>query len=113
VQAIAETRFAELVDDAIDMVPDELFAAMENVAIVVEDGDDLSLLGVYEGVPLIERGLDYSGTLPDRIRIFRLAICAMCSNEDDVREQVLITVVHEIAHHFGIDDDALDDLGWA
>jgi len=113
VQPIDETRFAKLVDDALDLVPDQLFSAMENVAIVVEDGDDPSLLGVYDGIPLIERGLDYSGVLPDQIRIFRLAICAMCSDEEEVRREVLVTVVHEIAHHFGIDDDALDDLGWA
>jgi len=113
VQPIDEARFATLVDDALDQVPDQLLSAMENVAIVVEDGDDPGLLGIYDGVPLVERGLDYSGVLPDRICIFRLAICAMCSNEDEVRREVLITVVHEIAHHFGIDDDALDELGWA
>ena len=110
---IAIDHFEDLVDDAMDTLPDELLASMENVAIIVEDGTDPDLLGLYDGVPLTERGLDYSAVLPDRIFIYRLPICAMCEDEVEVRDQVRITVIHEVAHHFGIDDDALHELGWA
>lgn len=113
VEKVDLERFEELVDDAVDELPLELLVAMENVAILVEDGGDPDLLGLYDGVPLTDRGLDYSAVLPDRIHIYRDSICAICSDEDEVREQVRVTVIHEIAHHFGIDDDALDDLGWA
>ena len=76
--------------------------------------DDPDLLGVYEGVPHTERadyGLGF--VMPDRIVIYRLPICAMCETEDEVVDEVLVTVVHELAHHFGIDDDELERLGWA
>ena len=70
------------------------------------------LLGLYEGIPLTERGGWYSGVLPDRITLYRRPILALCRDEDDVREEVLVTVVHEVAHHFGIDDERLHELGW-
>jgi len=94
-------------------VPAELAGLMENVAIFVEDrGDEPGLLGLYEGVPLTERD-DYGGmVMPDRIFIYREPVCAICADEDEVVEEVLVTVVHEIAHHFGIDDDRLHELGW-
>ena len=87
---------------------------MDNVFVIVEDdSDDPDLLGHYEGVPLTERH-DYGGmVMPDRIVIFRRPICAMCDSEEEVVEEVLVTVVHELAHHFGIDDDRLDELGWS
>jgi predicted Zn-dependent protease with MMP-like domain len=110
-------RFEELVGDALDSIPADLARLMDNVAVVVEDGSAHgALLGRYEGVPLTERGEWYGAgglTMPDRVTIFRLPICAGCADEDEVVEQVRITVVHEIAHHFGIDDDRLDQLGWA
>lgn len=111
---IAEERFAELVDRALDSLPDELWDQFDNVAVVVEDADpdEPDLLGIYEGIPLTERG-DYGGVLPDRIAIFRIPLCEMCVDEDELVEEVRITVVHELAHHMGIDDDALHDLGWA
>lgn len=115
---VTPRRFEQLVADALDGIPEELAARMENVAVVVEDRhhEDRHLLGLYEGVPLTERGEWYGTgglTMPDRIAIYRLALCAMCRDEDEVVEQVRITVVHEVAHHFGIDDDSLDELGWA
>ena len=80
---------------------------------VEDDSDDPDLLGHYEGVPLTERH-DYGGmVMPDRIVIFRRPICAMCDSEEEVVQEVLVTVVHELAHHFGIDDDRLDELGWS
>lgn len=111
---IAEERFAELVDRALDSLPDELWDQFDNVAVVVEDADpdEPDLLGIYEGIPLTERG-DYGGVLPDRIAIFRIPLCEMCVDEDELVEEVRITVVHELAHHMGIDDAALHDLGWA
>ena len=109
-------RFDRLVGDALDRIPDGLARLMDNVAVVVEDGAPRSgLLGRYEGVPLTERGAWYGTgnlTLPDRITVFRRAILAICDSEDEVVEQVTVTVVHEVAHHFGIDDRRLAELGW-
>lgn len=107
-------RFDALVGEALDSIPAPLADAMENVVVVVEDEppEGESLFGLYTGVPLTERA-DYSGVLPDVITIFRLPLCRACSSEAEVVEEVLITVVHEVAHHFGIDDHALDELGWA
>ncbi|TFV64069.1 UNVERIFIED_ORG: metallopeptidase family protein [Bacillus sp. AZ43] len=89
-------------------------ALMDNVVVLVEDRneEEPTLLGLYDGVALTERGWEYGGTLPDRIMIYREAICEMCETEDEIVEEVTITVVHEIAHHFGIDDDRLHALGW-
>jgi len=107
-------RFEELVSEALDEVPTELLDLMDNVVILVEDEpeDGNDLLGIYEGFALTERGWHYGAVLPDRIIIFRKPTLAICETEDDVVEEVAITVVHEIAHHFGIDDERLHALGW-
>ncbi|HVK22608.1 MAG TPA: metallopeptidase family protein [Actinokineospora sp.] len=107
-------RFDELVTDALDLIPPEFSAAMNNVVVLVEDrdADEPSLLGLYHGIALTERTSAYGGELPDRIFIYREAILDICDTEDDVVEEVAITVVHEIAHHFGVDDDRLHELGW-
>ena len=112
---VSAERFEELVADALDAIPEHLGRMMDNVAIVVRDGRTHSgLLGYYEGVPLTERDAGYDGmVLPDRITLYRLPILAICADDAEVVEQVRITVVHEVAHHFGIDDDRLDELGWA
>jgi predicted Zn-dependent protease with MMP-like domain len=112
---MSRERFEELVGDALDEVPAELLNVMSNVVILVEDappggGDDL--LGLYEGHALTDRGWNYAGVLPDRITIYRLPTLRACDTEADVVEEVAITVVHEIAHHFGIDDHRLHELGW-
>ena len=101
--------------DALDLIPDEFAAAMDNVVVLVEDRDpeQPTLLGLYHGVALTERTSHYGGVLPDRITIYREAILDVCHDEEGVVEEVAITVVHEIAHHFGIDDDRLHELGWA
>ena len=106
--------FERLVGDALDSIPAELTAAMDNVVVLVEDRcpDDPELLGLYEGIALTERTTDYAGVLPDRITLYQDAILDICDTTDDVVEEVAITVVHEIAHHFGIDDDTLHELGW-
>ena len=107
-------RFEELVGEALDEVPEELLALMSNVVILVEDdpppGEDL--LGLYEGHALTDRGWDYAGVLPDRILIYRNPILRICDTDDDVIDEVAVTVVHEIAHHFGIDVARLHELGW-
>jgi len=113
---ISPERFEELVADAIDAVPDELARHMDNVAVFVEDRSrNRNLLGLYQGVPLTARGSGYGigVTSPDRITIYRENIVARCRTEEQVVRQVTVTVIHEIAHHFGIDDDKLRELGWA
>ncbi len=109
--------FEEAVGDALDAVPAELLDLMDNVVFLCEDeppAGDPDLLGVYDGVPLTERdGFWAAGSLPDRITIFRGPTLRMCTTRDEVLHEVAITVVHEIAHHFGIDDDRLHELGWA
>ncbi|WP_425468486.1 metallopeptidase family protein [Prauserella rugosa] len=107
-------RFEELVSSALDQLPAEFAKAMDNVVVLVEEHDEHEpdILGLYHGVALTDRGHDYGGVLPDRISIYRQPILAMCDSEDDVVEEVKITVVHEIAHHFGIDDARLHELGW-
>ena len=106
--------FDALVDQALDEIPDEIARLVHNVVVLVEDDppdDDPDLLGVYDGVSLTERGTDHTG-LPDRITIFRRPLLEMCRDADELVREVRITVVHEIAHHFGIDDDRLHELGW-
>lgn len=112
---VSPERFEELVAEALDGIPPELGARMDNVAVFVENrGRQAGLLGLYQGVPLTARDAGYAGmVMPDRITIYRLPICAMCATEDDVVHQVRVTVVHEVAHHFGIDDNRLAELGWA
>lgn len=113
---LSTERFEELVALALDEIPPELSALIDNCVILVEDDpppDEPDLLGLYDGIPLTERGTDYAGVLPDRIFIYRRPTLAICDTLDDVVEEVHITVVHEIAHHFGIDDARLHALGYA
>jgi predicted Zn-dependent protease with MMP-like domain len=114
-------EFEEAVSDALQLIPPKAASAMDNVAIFIEDDytpqpgedPDTVLLGLYEGVPLTERDSWWeAGSLPDRITIFRQPILEICSTREEVIDEVAITVVHEIAHHFGIDDDRLHELGW-
>ena len=105
--------FEEKVADALDGLPEDLGRLMSNVAVMVEhDPGPDGLLGLYQGVPLTQRSSGYGGVLPDRITIYRQAICAVCDSLDQVAEQVRRTVIHEVAHHFGIGDERLDELGW-
>jgi predicted Zn-dependent protease with MMP-like domain len=106
-------RFEEMVAAALDGLPEDLGRLMENVAVTVEHGaGPRGLLGLYEGIPLTSRTSQYSGVLPDRITIYHQAICAICDTEDQVVDEVRRTVIHEVAHHFGIDDTRLAELGW-
>lgn len=113
---MTDERFEELVSEALDSIPPELAERMENVAVFVQPrARTRGLLGLYQGVPLTARGNHYGlgGGSPDRITIYREPILARCRTEADVVRQVRITVVHEVGHHFGIDDARLRDLGWA
>ncbi|HTM84219.1 MAG TPA: metallopeptidase family protein [Mycobacterium sp.] len=111
---MSSQRFEELVSDALDMVPPGLAAAIDNVVVLVEDRnpDEPDILGLYQGVALTERDSWYAGSLPDTITIYRGALLEMCADEAEVVDEVAITVIHEIAHHFGIDDERLHELGW-
>jgi predicted Zn-dependent protease with MMP-like domain len=110
---IDQERFEEMVASALDGLPERLGRLMSNVAVTVEHGAGPSgLLGLYEGIPLTSRTTGYAGVLPDRITIYRQAICAICDTEQEVADQVRRTVIHEVAHHFGIDDRRLSELGW-
>jgi predicted Zn-dependent protease with MMP-like domain len=106
-------RFEEMVAAALDSLPEELGRLISNVAVTVEHGPGpRGLLGLYQGVPLTSRTTQYAGVLPDRITIYRLAICAICDTPEQVVEQVRRTVIHEVAHYFGIGDERLRELGW-
>ncbi|HZN14917.1 MAG TPA: metallopeptidase family protein [Acidimicrobiales bacterium] len=111
---VTAERFEELVADALDAIPPELGRYMDNVAVFVDDRPPGGLYGLYQGVPLTHRE-GYGGggmVMPDRITIFRQTICRDARSEADVVAQVRKTVVHEVAHHFGISDQRLTELGY-
>jgi predicted Zn-dependent protease with MMP-like domain len=117
----AREHFEQLVADALDSLPDDIAARMDNVQVVVEDeppaevragvGRGNDVLGYYHGVPLTQRGY-YNNVMPDRISIYRGPITRAARTPSGIKEQVRKTVIHEVAHHFGIDDDRLRELGW-
>jgi predicted Zn-dependent protease with MMP-like domain len=111
---MTRARFEELVSEALDQVPAQFAEAMDNVVVLVEEDNEESpgILGLYHGIALTERTSDYGGVLPDRISIYRRPILGFCDTEAQVVEEVLITVMHELGHHFGINDERLHDLGW-
>ncbi len=110
---IDRAEFEDLVGAALDTIPAELTRQMQNVVIQVEDdAPQRGLLGLYQGVPLTERGGTYAGYLPDRITVYRRPILRICTTREDVVREVRVTVIHEVAHHFGIDDARLHELGW-
>lgn len=106
-------EFEQLVSDALDDIPDDLRRRMDNVAVMIDDASPPGpLLGLYEGIPLTRRGNHYTAAVPDRITIYMASICAGCRTTTEVVEAVRKTVVHEVGHHFGIDDRRLQELGW-
>lgn len=112
---LSQDAFEQLVTDELDALPDAIVDGLDNVVFVVEDRPEdgsLDMLGVYEGFDLIERGNYDFGALPDRIVLFREPLLAICETEQELRDEVHITLVHEIAHYYGIDDDRLHELGW-
>lgn len=112
--SVSRRVFESLVADAIDALPEEFVANLDNLVFVVEDRPpdrDDPLLGVYEGVALTERSA-LDAYLPDRIVVFREPLCALAADVDELADQVYVTIVHEVGHYFGIDDDRLEELGW-
>jgi predicted Zn-dependent protease with MMP-like domain len=109
--------FDDHVQRAVESLPDELRRAMSNVVIVVEDEnpEDPDLYGLYTGVPLTHRGAEsYAGALPDKIEIYRIPLEEEFGDDPELlEEEIRVTVLHEIAHHFGIDEERLDELGWS
>lgn len=111
-----EEAFEAIVTDELDRLPDEMVDGLDNVVFVVEDRPEdgsLDLLGLYDGVALTERDRYGFGEMPDRIILYREPLLAICANEDELRDEIHITLVHEIAHYYGIDDERLHELGWA
>ncbi|AGW41190.1 hypothetical protein O159_10870 [Leifsonia xyli subsp. cynodontis DSM 46306] len=111
-----EDAFEALVTDELDRLPDEMVDGLDNVVFVVDDRPEdgtLDLLGLYDGVALTERDRYGFGEMPDRIILYRESLLAICADEQELREEIHITLVHEIAHYYGIDDDRLHELGWA
>ncbi|MET0726428.1 MAG: metallopeptidase family protein [Leifsonia sp.] len=113
---LSAAEFEQLVVDELDALPDDMVDGLENVVFVVEDRPEdgsLDLLGLYDGVAITERGQYGFGEMPDRIILYREPLLAVCADIDELRDEVHVTLVHEIAHFYGIDDDRLHDLGWA
>ena len=107
--------FEAMVERALDGLPDDLARLVDNVVVLVEPdapADDPDLLGLYDGLALTERPANHAGMLPDRILLFRGPLLDMADTEEELEEEVRITVVHEVAHHFGFDDARLHELGW-
>lgn len=108
--------FEELVTDELDALPDDMVDGLENVVFVVEDRPEdgtLDLLGLYDGLALTERTQYGMGELPDRIVLYREPHLAQCETEDELRDEIHTTLIHEIAHFYGIDDQQLHEMGWA
>ena len=110
-EVVPKYKFERMVVDALDDLPDELQHVLDNVVVQVHDRnvDEPTILGLYEGVPHTER-TGHEG--PDVVSIYRLALCEMCDDIDDLTDEVYVTVIHEVAHAAGIDDDRLHELGW-
>jgi predicted Zn-dependent protease with MMP-like domain len=112
---LSEAEFDDLVADALDRIPPPLAALMDNVVVLVEaepPPDDPELLGLYVGTPLTERDSGYTFRPPDQVFVYRGPLLRMCEDTEDLAEEIEVTVVHEIAHHFGIDDEQLHEWGW-
>ena len=123
---LSDEEFEAAVGNALDAIPDDLAAELDNVVVLVRDepepellteadydADGLpTLLGLYDGVPLTERDDSWSMVLPDRILVFKGPLERWCSTREELVEEIEVTVIHEVAHHFGIDDDRLHELGW-
>jgi predicted Zn-dependent protease with MMP-like domain len=113
---IDAAEFERLVVDELDLLPDDMVDGLENVVFVVEDRPEngtLDTLGRYDGVALTQRGQYGFGEMPDRIILFREPLLAICDTVEDLRDEIHVTLVHEIAHFYGINDDRLHELGWA
>jgi predicted Zn-dependent protease with MMP-like domain len=112
---VSDSEFDDLVADALDQIPEPLAALMDNVVVLVEDEpppEEAGILGLYVGTPLTERDSNYTFRPPDQVFVYRGPLLRMCRDAEELSEEIAITVVHEIAHHFGIDDEQLHAWGW-
>jgi predicted Zn-dependent protease with MMP-like domain len=112
---VDEDAFEALVTEELDELPDDMVDGLDNVVFVVEDRPEdgsLDVLGLYDGIALTERGQYGFGEMPDRIILYREPLLSICDTVDELREEIHVTLVHEIAHFYGIDDDKLHELGW-
>ncbi len=111
---ISEEAFFALVEQALDELPEELVADLDNLVFHVEDEpeDGSETLGIYQGVALTERDSQWFGVLPDRVVLYRGPLTRMCHDEEDLFEEIVITLIHELGHYHGIDEDRLHELGW-
>ena len=112
-EPIDTDAFEALVTDALESIPDQLRAEMENVAIIIDDQSPPGpLFGLYEGIPLTKRGT-YAGANPDRITLFLATICQSANTAEELARRVRVTLLHEVGHHFGMGEERLQELGWA
>jgi predicted Zn-dependent protease with MMP-like domain len=114
--SVSEEKFEQLVADELDRLPDDMLNGLDNVVFVIEDlpeDGSMDLLGLYDGLAVTDRGNYGFGELPDRIILFREPLVAACSTLKQLKDEIHVTLVHEIAHYYGIDDDELHRLGWA
>lgn len=111
---ISDEEFDALVDEAFDELPEPLLAGIDNLIFVVEDEpeDGSDILGIYDGLALTERDSSYAGLLPDRIVLFKGPLTRMCADEDELYDEIVITLLHELGHYHGIDEERLHELGW-
>lgn len=112
---VSDELFEQLVDQALEQIPEELVNLIDNCVVVIEDDVPegfAPMLGLYEGIPLTERDSGYDAALPDKITIFKNPLLGFVDSEEELVEEVIVTVIHEIAHHFGIDEDVLEELGY-
>lgn len=111
---VTQEEFEAMINDALDAIPDEFAKHMTNMVVLARDfnDDDPTLLGLFEGVPLTEQHSNHTGFLPDAVFVYKNALEAMCSDSDELREEVRITVLHEVGHYFGLEEHELHELGW-
>lgn len=111
---VSDEAFDDMVNDALDLIPEDFARRMGNVVVLVRDHneDNTEILGLYEGVALTERTFDHTGYLPDTISIYKGALERFCHSEEDLAHEVMVTVFHEVGHYFGIEEDQLHHLGW-
>ncbi|MCQ4614251.1 MULTISPECIES: metallopeptidase family protein [Corynebacterium] len=113
-EPVSQDAFEEMINDALDTIPEEFARHMTNMVVLARDfnPDEPTLLGLFEGIPLTEQHSNHSGFLPDAVFVYKDALEAMCSDEEELRHEVKVTVLHEVGHYFGLEEHELHELGW-
>lgn len=113
-EPVSQDAFEEMINDALDTIPEEFARHMTNMVVLARDfnPDEPMLLGLFEGIPLTEQHSNHSGFLPDAVFVYKDALEAMCSDEEELRHEVKVTVLHEVGHYFGLEEHELRELGW-